>query len=209
VKTWADFYEYVRPQTPGAESPLLDLMLRNAAIDFFRETEVMTSEQVLNLLADQSVYDTTNPAHTEATRIKEFVFENNSPLRPITLMKLQRLYSSWRDVRSQPTHYFQQTPRQIVVFPKPDANYDAVLNKVLVPTRASIGIEDEYYNEYVEAIANGAIARIMRVPNKPYTNMEMANVYGVLFQTAIRNHKIEANRSFTNADITVEFNKIT
>jgi hypothetical protein len=96
-----------------------------------------------------------------------------------------------------------------VVFPKPDANYDAVLNKVLVPTRASIGIEDEYYNEYVEAIANGAIARIMRVPNKPYTNMEMANVYGVLFQTAIRNHKIEANRSFTNADISVEFNKIT
>jgi hypothetical protein len=49
----------------------------------------------------------------------------------------------------------------------------------------------------------------MRVPNKPYTNMEMANVYGVLFQTAIRNHKIEANRSFTNADISVEFNKIT
>jgi hypothetical protein len=209
VKTWADFYDYVRPSVPGAETTLLDLHIRSAAIEFFKETEVMTAEEVLSLVDDQSVYTTTNPTGTETTRIKEFILENQSPLLPITLLKLKRLYTSWRDVKAQPTNFFQQTAREIVVFPKPDAAYDAVINKVLVPTRSSTGIEDAYFNEYVESISHGAMSRIMKIPAKPYTNVDLAAVHGALFQSAIRNNKIEANRSYTDAALTVEFNKIT
>ena len=208
MKLWEEFYDYVRPFIPGAPTELVDLYLRSAAITFFKETEVMTADETLPLIANQAIYQTDNPPLTETTRVLEFRLSDGTPLHPIARLELQEKNQNWALQKGPPTHYLQISPRQIRVFPIPEQNYSSTISMVLQPTRDSVGLEDEWYDEYVEYIANGAINRIARIPQKPWTNMELAAAMGIVFQADIRNARIEAHRSFTNKDLQVQFNRI-
>lgn len=208
MKLWEEFYDYAKPSLPGAPAALLDLYLRAAAIEFFKTTEVMTADEVLVLKPNQFIYQTDNPPLTDTTRVLEFELANGQTLTPLTRLELQAETQSWATRKREPTHYFQLSPRRIRVFPIPEQEYTSTISMVLQPTRDSVGVEDEFFDEYVEAISNGAISRMARIPQKPWTNMELAAAMGIVFQADIRNARIEAHRGFTNADLQVQFNKI-
>lgn len=208
MKLWEEFYDYAKPSLPGAPNALLDLYLRAAAIDFFKNTEVMTADEFLVMDANWAVYQTNNPPLTDTTRVLEFELANGKTLTPLTRLELQQQTQSWALRKGEPSHYFQLSPRRIRVYPIPEQEYTATISMVLQPTRDSVGVEDEYFDEYVETIANGAISRMTRIPQKPWTNMELAAAMGVVFQADIRNARIETYRGFTNADLQVQFNKI-
>lgn len=208
MKLWKEFYDYVKPSVPGAPNELVDLCLRSAAIMFFKETEVMTADKSLPLIANQAIYQTDNAPLSETTRVLEFRLADGTPLHPITRLELQESDQNWALEKGQPTNYLQISPRQIRMFPIPDKSYSSTISIVLQPTRTSTGVEDEMFNEYVECIANGTINRLTRIPQKPWTNMELAASMGVVFQADIRNARIEAHRSFTNKSLQIQFNKI-
>ncbi len=208
MKLWEEFYDYTMPYLSGIPHPALDLCLRSAAIEFFKQTETMTADEDLQLVAGQAIYVTGNPALTDTARVLELELYSGKKITPITRLLLQNQTHAWAVRKGEPENYFQISARQIRIFPIPVVSELARVSMVLQPARDSVGVEDEYFNEYVEVISRGAISRAARAPQKPWTNLELANSTAVLFQADIRNYKIEANRSFTNADIQVEFNRI-
>lgn len=208
MKLWEEFYDYTKVFLPGIPELLMDQCLRSAAIEFFKQTETMTAVEILPLVANQSIYITDNPPLTDTARVLELELTTGQKLHPITRVELQTKTYAWSAQVGEPTHFLQLSPRQIRMFPIPENAGQARISMVLQPTRDSVGVEDEYFDEYVEMIAHGAISRAAGVPQKPWTNLELANAMGIAFQADIRNSKIEATRSFTNANLQVEFNRI-
>lgn len=209
MKLWQEFYDYARTYLPGIGEPQLDLHLRQAAREFFKQTEVMTAEDVPVVLEANKFLYTFNPEDLlETTRVLSLRLVGEGEITPITRDKLIDERYNWATASGTPMHYFQVSPRQVRIFPIPDKTYNAVLTAVVQPSKESVGVHDEFFDEYVESISFGAVSRATRMPQKPWTNFDLSNSMGALFQTAIRNSKIERNKDFTNVDLRVQYNKI-
>lgn len=195
---------------PGASQDITTLAIRNSAIEFCEETGVTDFvDTPKTLVAGQATYaiGDTGIAYSVA-RIKEAVLDND-PLEATSVDELSNRYIDWAKQTATPKKYVQLDPTQIRLFPIPDKSVGTLyLTYTTKPTRTSTGIDDFIFDRYVEAIADGAIARLASMPNKPWSSPSVAATANVDFCNKKRDAKIEVNKSFTRAKLKVKLKRI-
>lgn len=90
----------------------------------------------------------------------------------------------------RPMHYWRTTDNVVRLYPTPDATYSMDALVVLKPSRTATGVEDWIYETWAEALVDGAVWRLARIPGKSWSNLELAHLHKTRFDRQIANARV-------------------
>lgn len=189
--TLAAFDSFVLPFAPGVPLPFARKAVRLAASEFCEKTRCW--REIVTVAVDERNETIVVPAHAAVHRIEEATFEGGVILKPIQFTDTTLMQ---RAENAQPKYIAQTNPNTVALIPF--ALGTLTLSVFLKPTPATnmqIGAngeaEDAYdlipefmFNQYAQAIADGALARILITPGQPFTSPQEGLRRGLLFREA-------------------------
>lgn len=209
---WTAFYDYVLPDVPGVAQALASRALCDAAIEFCEKTCLWIYDcDPWSAVANINTYDWAPPANSLVVKPLQIWYQTNVPqspgqypgwrLVPKTPDELSDLYGDWERMYGEPLYYTHTTPRSVIFVPGPLIAYpNAFRAKVaLKPTRAATGIDNLFLEEYAEALANGAKAKLFAMKKKPWSDGSLAEYHRQEFMDAIAMATDRAQKGFTRA----------
>ena len=214
--SYESFFPNVLPEVPGAAEVVVVNAIRNAAIEFCEKSLILTRDHdPVDVQTGVVDYDLSPPSGYVVVKVMRAWLEN-SPLTPLApdvvrdASVYNRLFSSYQSQASTPNAFLQKEERTVSVWPVPDKDYPSGLTMrvALKPSRASETIDNVILEDYAEAIASGALSRLMMSAGKPYTNVEMAAVHKGLFQQAINLARQRATHGQVRSNLSVKLRKI-
>ena len=135
---------------------------------------------------------------------------NDSTIEPISPDDLETEFNNtefgwvganWRTDVNLPTRWYLPDDTTVGLLLAPSAGGNLRINVALKPTRASTTFPSWIYEKYLEIIAHGAKARLMFVPKKPYTDIELARYHQAKFDEGIANARITVATGNTRAPL--------
>ena len=191
-KPYTAFLPEVLPRSAGTPDIVALNAIRNAAIEFCSRSLVWTES-----LDPQTVSSADFPFGLEAptgARVDTILSlkMGGRDIDPKSTSELDVAYPNWEALTGQTVAYFQPTPDTAQVVPTLDVPTELRLRVAYTPTRASVGIEGFIYENYLEAIAAGALLRLSGDP-----------VYQPVFEAGIRKAAVDAQKSMTTASLQV------
>lgn len=212
MMVWEDFYDYVLPYIPAYDPPFVDLMLRNAAIEFCdytgAHTELITP---VNVVAGTAVYTLPSPVvETDVSRV-QYVWVDGVRVDPVTEEELARESNAWFNTTGRrPRGYLCPSPDVVQLYPKPDEAIAAglVANVVLRPALSANGVADRIGASYVFEIAEGCKAMLMEMPGKPWTAPDYAKGFRARFEASKNATRTAVSRSQTRAQQRVRMSRM-
>ena len=114
-------------------------------------------------------------------------------------------YPDWRDRGGTPTVYLQKTPTTFWLVPVPNSDKQLLMNVALKPTRTTNNIDTAFSNTYRDAILYGTVYRLLRIPQKAWTDSIAASDYFNLFNEQIRLAELKGRGGDTGVKRTVKY----
>lgn len=174
---------YVLTSLDGCPESVIVRNLRLAAIEFFERTGVWTETlRPLVTTAGITVHPLPLTVDADVARLVEVALDDE----PVD--ELVDIAEAARRVREAPvggSFAWLIGRRDIGVWPLPAAEQALSVDAVLKPSLDAYDVPDEYAAHHVEAIAQGALARLLRMPRTPWRSLEDAAVARAEFDKAI------------------------
>lgn len=199
---WRSFVPLVQLATARCPIPVIVDKIREAAREFCRRSRVWTLRSLAaDLLAGEGVYGLRPPDQTAICGVL-WVRVNGRTLTCLTPEQWQaRPEASARE----PEVYRVTEPAMVHVLPVPDADVPGALTveAVLCPSVGSQRGPEFLLTSYGQAIAAGAQARLMLIPDRPWTDVAGSVVFDAKFEDGIAGARIKVNQGGGNADTRV------
>jgi len=173
----------ILPMVPGCPDSLIKNNIRSAVIELCERASVYQAElDPLTTVGNIYEYDLEAPSGTVVQKILWITHEGKD-LEPLTSTLLEQRIPKWREGNGVPEYYVQQGSALVWLAPIPTATgvSSTIVRAVLKPTHTSSACDDGVMNDYRDTIINGALFRLLRIPNKEWTDLQGASVYGSLF----------------------------
>jgi hypothetical protein len=205
------FLPFVLPYAMGCPEVSAQRALVDSAIEFCEKSLLVRATLTpVSLVAGTYTYTPAVPTH-EAMVMPVGVWFKGAELAPVAadaIRNPQAFASSIPDVTAEtgdPREFFALTAGQLGLYPIPDTTESGVLlvRAALRPTRAATELEDVLFNDWVEAIAAGAMSRLMRSHGQPFTDPVEGARRAMEFYQAINRARIEGSRGRVRADLAV------
>lgn len=181
TKTWDAFFPYVLPSVPGCDEDTATFYIRQAAIEFCANSQAWKQELSIPTVADQSNYTIPYPTGSALSKLDSFTLvdldgvpnDDYEAVSAKTGRSLDRNFSDSYYV------YLSEDAATLIVMPSPDESGASVLPYVtLKPSQTSAGVPDWLFEQYVDAIAQGALSKLMGLPGKAWSNPGLSTVKG-------------------------------
>lgn len=206
----------VSPHCSGAPELQITNAIRNACIEFCMRSWCWQVESdpmpVSANVQDYSLAGTYQPATAAIAEILYGYF-NGKPIAPITKDDAIKECPNWKThTGTKPTRFLAgDAMTSVSLIPIPSGNSSTSSQSIvpnglfftlaLKPTRGSTGFPDFLYERYLEDIAHGAIARMVAIPHKNWSNANLALFHKKEFIDAAATARIESSKSFTRAKL--------
>jgi hypothetical protein len=174
--------------------PVTEYAIKRAVIDFCAGSWIWKHlPDAIDVSAGESTYDLEPLPGTDITVVMDGEC-NGVPITNKGLDWLNREIPGWRSTRNTPKYFTQVDTEQVILAPVPDATISAglTLTLALQPSQNSTGFPKWIANQYLYALADGAIARLMLMPNKPWTDLANGQDRRSKFEAAIANARANA-----------------
>lgn len=180
--SWADFHYLVMPYLPGAPTVSVDGALRDAADEFLARTHVWREPlDPFDTEAGVSVYDLYATSRIEA--VLRLTLDGVA-MTPIN----ERAYDVTRLAETgRPLVYHLQEDTQVNLLPTPESTYEIGGLVALRLQRNAAGIPDWIFDAWREDIMRGAIWRLAEIPNKSWSDQNLAMLERQRFDRAMAN----------------------
>ena len=188
------FLPLVRPYAPGAAIPTITQALRLAAIDFCARTRCWRRKITVDVTRQD--YPVIAPGYAEIHEIEHATFDGGYPLRNVPYNEVD---PQDFDVEGVPTLITQVAPNEVALVPFMEG--ELTISVFLKPqqgvfhasTSGPGGTAENWYDsvpefllsQHGEAIAAGALSRLLVMPDQPFMNPELAVAMDGRFQRAI------------------------
>lgn len=93
---------------------------------------------------------------------------------------------------------------QVLLYPTPDAVYATRIELATRPTRAAASLANDLFDLWLEPIIEGAKARLMAIPDQPFTNPRIAISAAAAAMYLSRRARIEASYGRVRASSRVQ-----
>lgn len=204
-------YEVLFPDVlvhaPNCPEPTVINAIRNACIEMANETLCLTEDMdPLSTVAGEALVEIYATAGYDVVQLVGDLHYKGRRLEKSNYLELDAAYSrSWASLSGEPQGYIQYRPTEVRLIPIPVISESAVItgHVALAPSRISTRCRDDLITLNREAIAAGALARILMVPDQPYTNEAKAGVYHKIFRSAVANAAATVRTSFNRAPMRV------
>ena len=186
-----DLYElapHVLPWVPTCPEPLMIQYLRQAVIEFCRRTRSWRSEEVYRLIsADQDINLVTccDSVIHEIERVRYREDDQSAwqhPLQPAAFEEVD----DWQGSEATPVMFTQRIPNTLRVCPFTTGEIKVTM--YLKPDQMAQTIPDYIVEQYPDVIAAGALAKLMLLPGRDFTEPNQSMMYQAMFDEACDRH---------------------
>jgi hypothetical protein len=176
-----DFLPRILPYAPGCPEPTAFANIIKAAQSFCERTRLWRGSSVLAVTPD-SLNLVTVPAGAELFEIESARF-NDCDLEPISLHDLDARHPTWRQMSAGDARWITQVePGSVLLVPPCTGTLE--LSTLLRPSDEAEQLPD-LFNQYTQAIADGALGDILMLPAQSYTNPQSAQFYAMRFDNRL------------------------
>jgi len=203
----------VRVELPGIPVPILNAALYRVIRQFFWESEAWKYtydnglDWTLNTLALPSpVAGTDIPAKCIVKRVDTVQYNSDGsgwdqdiPFK--TRDELDRLNRDWyTETGSSPSYWTHGNDGAALVTPQTTATVTTafLIRSVIAPVFTAISdtLPDFLYYEFEETIKAGILAQCMKMPDKDWSDPQMAQFYGTAYSAGLNKAKSRAQADF-------------
>ena len=158
--------------------------LRSATVEFAERSEVTQATKTINVTAGENTFSI--PSGASYIHKVLWATYKGKEIEPVTEALLNDRVPGWSadGETGDPKYYFTTglNPMEIVVWPAPEtAEHALKVHIVTKPTKGSFEAADDAMLPFKDTIVNGAIQRLLRIPNKDWSDLTAASVYQKLF----------------------------
>ena len=203
MATWSSLYQYVLPDAPGCPELVIDQNLRQAAIDFLRDSgSYIVTVPAFAYTANVSAYAHAPAADIQLSGVVEALVAGQT-----TAMRMGTPSVAYLATTALYPRVFiaGDDNSTFTLWPTPTTPGTLAYRYSAYPTQSATTVPDIVVAQWADAIARGAKARILALPGKSYTNTKLSVLYEQQFRAAINRAKILRQRSALTAGTRVRF----
>lgn len=203
MKAWSYWLPDLMPHVPGCPQVLAEHELRRAAQAFFSQTMAWRVDETPRAVFAGDAELSVAPSDSEQELVRvDAIWYDGQKLEPVAPETLDQQYvDDWQDRTGTPTNFLQVMPGVARLYPVPlaDAVVGLKLRLIVTPSDTATGLPDDLAIRYRDEIQVGAKSRLMLYPGKPWTNPELAAVYGQAFNGLVNQATAAAARAYVQA----------
>lgn len=191
------FLPLVLPHVPGVPQVMATFNLRLSAIEFCKRTRCW--RHVVSVVFDSTTEAVAAPEYAAIHEFETALWNGETYLRPIQFSDIDEPSATLAQ-GATPQYVTQAEPNTVRVIPAADGTLSLTL--FLMPVNGSSfaadsdgnmvdrfdAVPDFLYLQHAEAIASGAISRLMAMPGKDWTDPTLASVHAARFHDAATTH---------------------
>jgi len=175
-----------------APLPLIEALLRLAAIDFCRRSNFWQHALTpVAVTAASFPYTIPAPAGSAVARVLSVAFSGGKPLDPSDIATEEAENESWLTDKGVPVRFVERPGGILNVVPLPVESSDLKITVSLEPSQAAVDLPDLLCAKYREELKAGAVSRLCVLPGQRWTSGETAMFYGGIFETAIHDASLD------------------
>ncbi len=226
---YLDLLPEVSLESPGAGDIIIERSIRWAVREFCERTQVLraTTSPALDLVADQAEYTLPPVTDRDIVRIVRHGVRWGSDIYPehvtadqldrqanlpvhlhtaddsVDLALINAVGTPWRTKTGSPAVvYYQPLPNTVRLVPIPNVSASAYLTVTysLKPTLASSTVDDIVFSQWHETIVHGALAKLLAIPKKPWSDAALARYKQGLFDYGVANVQNQRMAGFGDND---------
>jgi len=189
---------------PGAPMPLVEREVRFTAIDFCDYTLTWRVElNDANIVDGTAEYTMTPPADSRIATVL-YASANGIRLLPTTERRLDDTEDGWRlstTKAAQAQWYYlpDRTTIRIALTPSENITSGLGITVALKPTQDAKTLPDQLYEDNLEALRAGTLARLLSIPAKEWSNPDAGLYYRGEYERAKRKEKAERLNDYTRS----------
>ena len=185
TNTLNDFMKWVLPDVHGCPVAVAEQAVLDSSIMFCEEARAHRAQlDDITLVSATATYTVVTPTDTVISSIIYAGVDGTEVFRS-TRDRIQLQVPTWRTETGTPTHVIMDDPRTIRTVPVPTGAGTLVLEAYLKPAADAATVQDFIYEEWHEAIAYGAKARLFSMAEKPWTSQNKAESNAIAYASAI------------------------
>lgn len=182
----------LQPMVPGCPETELLRYLAEAAAEFCAVSEVWRSGlDEVDTEVGTALYEIDVPTGSKLENILWVTLDGNELYRVSDTAVPPRVSMS----SGTPTRYAIFNDENIVLYPTPDKAYTLKITAILKPALTAKSIESFLYETYGRVIAHGAAGKLLSIPDKQWTNPDLAAAGFSSFHRGIAEARIRDFRS--------------
>lgn len=201
---WEAFFPLVKQHCEQVPDPVLLSAVRAAAAEFCRETLAYRVDlDPLMVVAGTAEYELDPPDMETRIITPLFVSLDGNELVETCEDEMPR---GWRTGNSgRPRSYLVMNAQALWLYPAPseDSATGLFVRAAVKPTTGSTGAEDFLLEDHGETIAHGAVARILEIPQKAWSDAQLSVYHAGKFRDGLAVTKLRSRKGNTTADLRV------
>ena len=208
--SYRDLFWQVRTELPGVPEPTLFMFYAAVVREHLRKSLAwQVNVGLVTWTSTDDFPDVSAVVPTLTTMVQPIQVKwNNGVIIPFkTRLELDEIDGDWEQSTTaglEPDFWTITAPGEFALIPDSSTT---VTNAVevraavvpLLPTAAAdnrVGVPEELALEFSDDWAHGALARLMRIPGKDWTNFETASSYAAIFENDVKVAKARAGADF-------------
>jgi len=208
VAAYSSLVKEVLPYVPLCPDSLVEQNLRSATIEFCERSKAYILDiDPFSTISGVYEYDFDIPTGTEVHQVLLMTHDGND-MDPISPRSLELNYPDWRNRTGNPHVYLQKTPSTFWIVPVPSGSKEVIASVALKPSRTSNNIDTVISNQYRDAIIYGTLYRLLRMPNREWTDIGAAQEYSFQFNQELKQAELRARGGDLGVKRTVKYKGI-
>jgi len=213
MKLWEDLLNEVMPYVENCPLPIAKHQIRNAAIEFCQRTALWRSElDRINITTNIHTYD----LHTEITidqaisaidyaYITESSGETNLTITTEDSLKItNRVWRVLTSTKPESIMLLDTDNCRLYPIPEVDISNSLVIGLILKPSRNSAGLPDWIFEQWAEAIAHGAKARLFGMKSRSWYAPDEGVDEQADFDISVQDATIRVNKGHSRQNTQVK-----
>lgn len=183
--------------------PVTEYAIRRAVVDFCASTLIWRYiPDPQDVVAGEAYYDIDVPTGAQVNSVL-YAKLDGVPLLNKSVEWLNANEPRWDTDMGVPKYFTQIDSDQVILALVPDSNYSEALSMMiaLYPSATSTSFPAWIASQYGYSIAVGAVSRLMLMPNKPWTNMQVGAIYRAEFEGDKANARADAALALSRAPL--------
>ncbi|MBY0439317.1 MAG: hypothetical protein K2W80_14105 [Burkholderiales bacterium] len=199
---WRDFLPETMRLCPSAPRVVALTQIKEACIDFFHRSRCWRVDLAPMVVpVSTTTFAPVPPLATEVVDIMSAQWDGKT----ITVKSRQELddeFGGWRALQpsDRPLMLTLTDERTVRLIPMNTAAGTLDIYAAIKPSRDATGVSDAQFSEHVETIAMGAAHRLLMMPDKAWTNFELAGERMSAFRDGIRKARNLAKRGYARSN---------
>lgn len=212
---FSTFLPNILVQVPSVPSPMVTTYVRYAVTELCKDGGVWLEDLTpIDSVVDQDEYTlVSNDATNGLIRTVNDLYYNNVRATQQNIKMLRAEHPDHPNVLAHGTPYkWSMLDRDTVtLFPVPIEIVVAgiAVRTTTIPKMTATGVDSDVAEDYEETIIHGTLSRLLRMPDKSWTDIKMADYHGRKFRSDISYARARIEKGFTDSSQQADFPKIT